>query len=393
MTLSSVLSVLSFADLGLGNGLMTAIARASAQGGRDAVRRLISSAVAVLSLVTAILGIALCVAIVYLPFDRWLGATAIETHEVRTILLVFTLGILATGIPNLAVRVQAGLQSGYIGSLWMAVGTVATLATTLLAAQAGLSFVSIVSLSVAMPFIAATANYYWYFSWRAPNLKPALAFARRSDSRILFRTSFLFLILQICAALTFTTDNFLIAAAFGVEAIPPYAVPARLFSCINFAVALVVQPLWPAYADAAARNDVSWVRQAFKRSLLFSLAFSILAASGIYVFRDPIFNVWTGSALAVDERILAALAVWAVIESISTAIAMLFNGLHIVRFQVAISIILTVASFPVRWFFLQNFGIWALPVATSLVCTITALIPCLIILPRVLNARRPSRSP
>jgi O-antigen/teichoic acid export membrane protein len=206
----------------------------------------------------------------------------------------------------------------------------------------------------------------------------------------LFRLGLLFFILQVAAGLAFATDNLMLAAVLGADSVPAYAVPARLFGCISLLVAILVQPLWPAYAEAAARGDFTWIRRAFKRSLLLALSVSIAASSLLYVLRDHVFQLWTQSTLAIDDRVVGMLAVWAVIDSCSIALAMLLNGLNVVRFQVAIALVLVVASFPARYFLLKTLGPWGLPLATSVVYFCTGIVPCMMVVPELLRGgRRP----
>jgi O-antigen/teichoic acid export membrane protein len=387
MTLSSLTAPMALADFGLGYGLMSATARAQVRAGTVGVQRLVSSAFAAITTIALPLALFLVLAVFLLPLEGLLGASGLPSSEVRWSTLVLVLGLLAAGIPGVAARVQSGLQSGYISSLWTGAATLAGLAATLLGVQAGLSLVGLVACFVGAPLLIAIANAVWYFRFHSPALRPTIAAVSMIETSALFRTGLLFFVLQLCASLTFTTDNLILAAVLGVEAVPAYAVPARLFSCIGIAVAVAVQPLWPAYAEALERDDWQWIRTAFRRSMLLALSMAVIAAGTLYLFRDEVLGVWTQGALYVDDRIVAALAVWSVVDACSVTLAMLFNGLHVVRFQVIISIIMTICSFPARYWLLDYLGPSGLPVATTVVCLITAIIPCFIVLPRILQMR------
>ena len=392
MTFGAIMALLTFADLGLGYGLMSATARASVREGSTGVQRLVSSAVAAITALTILLSATVAVGAFILPLSNWLGASEIPEGQVRLSTLIVALGLLLTSIPGVAARVQSGLQASHIASLWAAGGTIAGLTAVVIGTKAGMPFTWLVACFVGAPLMVALANAIWYFRFHSPDLRPTLAAISASDVSALFRVGFLFFILQLCAALTFATDNLILAAVLGIDAVPTYAVPARLFGCIGLAVAIAVQPLWPAYAEALERNDLAWIRRAFSRSLTLASIVSVVAAGGLYYFRDLIFPLWTHGALDVDDRVVAALAVWSVIDAWSVTIAILFNGLHIVRFQVIISIVMAVCSLPVRYWFLRRLGPWGLPLATSIVCLVTAIIPCFIVLPKLLRIRlgRPS---
>ena len=387
MTFSSIAALMTFADFGLGNGLMTTLAAASAKESSENLRALISSGfatVVMLSMPLMILIAALCHAV---PLNIWLGTTTIPADELRVSVTILGLGGVATGIVGIAGRVQAGLQTGYIASLWSAGSSLLMFVCLLVAIHSHVPFVDLVAISAGVPVLVGAANTIWYFMHKAPALRPNISAIDRSQIGGLFRTGCFFFLLQVAAAVTFATDNLIIASALGIEAVPAYAIPARLFGFISLAVAIIVQPLWPAYAEAAARGDSLWIRKTFLRSLAIAVTLSLVVASSLFLLRDRVFPLWTGSDVNIDSKVAAALAVWCVVESCGVALAMLLNGLQVVRFQIGIAFAHTVLSLPVRYFLLNHLGLWGLPVATTVVYVATAIIPCLIQLPRILGMR------
>jgi O-antigen/teichoic acid export membrane protein len=387
MTLSSLTALIGIADLGLGYGLMTATASASADSGHKRIQLLASSAVGALLLIAAVLGLCLVPLVSLLPLEQWLGISDIPAKEVRTSVFILTAGLLVASVVGITSRVQTGLQTGYLSSAWAAGASIVTLCVMMASVKLDVSFPALVALSVATPIVVGLANAAWYFGRHAPALRPRLGDIDPKVVTTLFRTGFLFFVLQVAHAVTFTTDNLILATTVGIEAVPAYALPARLAACISLAVAILLQPLWPAYAEAAARNDFAWIRTAFCRSVMAAFALSTLGASLLYVFRTEIFAVWTDNMFVVDQEVLGALVVWAVLESCGIALAMLFNGLNIVRFQVVLVTINALVSIPVRIWMLDNVGIWGLPLATCLVYFVTTVVPFGLFLPRVLRLR------
>ena len=73
----------------------------------------------------------------------------------------------------------------------------------------------------------------------------------------------MFLVLQLGVSIFYGSDNIIITHLLGPDAVAGYAVPERMFSLISTLLAMALMPLWPAYAEAAARGDHSWVRRTF----------------------------------------------------------------------------------------------------------------------------------
>jgi len=391
MTFSSIAALMAFSDFGLGNGLMTLLAAASAEESDESLRTLISNGFAAMVLLSMPVTLLIAAIGYSAPLSVWLGTSSIPAGELRSSVIILALGGVAGGIAGIAGRVQAGLQTGYIASLWSAVSSVLLFLCLMGGIHWHLPFVELVGISVAVPIVASAANTIWYFTYKAPALRPDIATVDGGQIAGLFRTGCFFFMLQIATAITFATDNLIIAGTMGVEAVPDYAVPARLFGFISLAVAIIVQPLWPAYAEAAARGDAAWVRKTFLRSLVIAFGVSVCVASTLFLLRGVVFPLWTAAHINVESKVAAALAVWCVVESCGVALAMLLNGLKVIRFQMATAFAHTVLSIPVRYLFLQKFGLWGLPAATTTVYLATAIIPCLILVPRLIGrgARRP----
>ncbi|MET0497675.1 MAG: oligosaccharide flippase family protein [Steroidobacteraceae bacterium] len=387
MTFSSIVSLMAFTDFGLGNGLMTALASASAKESDHRLQILISNGFAALVLLSVPLALLVVAVASTAPLGLWLGVTKIPAGELRSAVIILSLGVMAGGIAGIAGRVQAGLQTGYIASLWTTAASILMFVCLMAGIYWRLPFLDLVAISACVPIVAGIANTIWYFTRTEPGLRPRMAAVDLTQMAGLFRSGGFFFLLQVAATVTFATDNLIIASTVGVEAVPSYAIPARLFGFISLSVAIIVQPLWPAYAEAAARGDMAWVRQTFLRSLAIAFGLSFAIASILFLLRNQVFPLWTGSQVKIDSSVAAALAVWCVAESCGVAFAMLLNGLKVARFQIAIALAHTLLSLPIRYLFLQRFGLWGLPAATTLVYVVSAIIPCVIQLPKILGTR------
>ena len=119
MTMSSLIAMLSFADLGIGNGLLTSVASAHGRDDRGEIQSYVSSAYFILSVIAiATLGLFfLCY-----PFVDWFRIfnvnTALAQREAApTVAVFFTCFALSIPI-SIVQRVQIGLQRGFMASLW-----------------------------------------------------------------------------------------------------------------------------------------------------------------------------------------------------------------------------------------------------------------------------------
>ena len=120
-TIIAGIAVLSFTDLGVGNGLLNLISMAYARNDIGIARRAVSSASLVLSVLAAIVFLAGYSAIRFVPWPQILHLRSpVAVAECRPALLTL-LALLCIGMPAAtAQRVQMGYQEGFVANVWQA---------------------------------------------------------------------------------------------------------------------------------------------------------------------------------------------------------------------------------------------------------------------------------
>ncbi len=332
MTVSSLLIVFGFADLGLGNGLVNGLAAAHGRDETDAPRRLVSSALVMLAGVAML--IALAFAAVF-PAVSWASLFNAESDAaVREAgpAVAALVACLAAALPlSVVSRVQLGYQEGFANSLWIAAGTAAGLAALLVAVRlrAGVPWL-IVAVSGA-PTLVVLAQGLVLFGARRPEVRPRWRDVTPDAVRRLLRLGSLFFVLQIAVAMNYVSDNLVVAHLFGPEAVTQYSVPMRLFTIPQVVLNLVLPALWPAYGEALARGDVAWARRTMLRSLAVTAGLSAACALVLLVFARPLLRAWVGPAIAPSLPLLAGLALWTVLTAVGSALAMFLNAANVVQ--------------------------------------------------------------
>jgi O-antigen/teichoic acid export membrane protein len=101
------------------------------------------------------------------------------------------------------------------------------------------------------------------------------------------------------------TDNVVIAQIMGAQAVAAYAVPASLFNIVNSFATMLSGFIWPAYADAMARSDASWIRRTFKRILLAGTSITLAATILLVLFGNHILAIRVGPQVEASTELLA----------------------------------------------------------------------------------------
>ena len=394
MTISSLIAMLAFADFGIANGVLSAVAEAHGRNDRAALQRIVSSGFFMLTAIAAGLLVLFAVAYAHVSWHAVFNVQSeLARAEAGPALAVFV-ACFACAIPLAVVqRVQMGLQQGFLASLWQCIGSLCALGGVLLAIrlQGGLPWL-VLALGGA-PLLAGLLNSLHFYLRSRPDLRPRLALFGAADAKRLARSGALFFVLQVTVAVAYTSDSIVIAQLLGASAVAEYAVPEKLFGLITLAMSMVLAPLWPAYGEAIARRDSIWVQRTLKRSLFMAVGLSMLAALGLLLLAPELLRLWIGTAIEPPIALLIALAVWKVIEAGGNALAMFLNGAHVVGLQVAVALATAVAALGLKVLLIPHWGISGAVWATAIAYLLLAAIPYAIFVPRlrVLTADRSPR--
>jgi O-antigen/teichoic acid export membrane protein len=388
MTITSVVSMLTFADFGIGSGLLTVVAQASGRDDQIAIRRFVSSGFAILTLISACM-LLLFFGIIYPSID-WAHVFNVDSPTAKADAgpAIATLIVcVAASISTLIVpRVQLALQHGFISNLFVTLGLFASLAAIWLVSVERGSVAMLVWAMSGTPVVAAIVNGLIFFG-RNKQYRPSWSLVSTQAMKQILGTGLMFVVLQLSLALSFASDKLIIAHLLGATAVTNYSVYERVFGVGTNLMLVMLMPIWPAYAEAWARKDRGWVKRALTRSLAISLAGSMVFAVSIIFFGSLIVSLWTRKDVPVDPIVLYCLGAWCVIQCTVNALSMLFNGLHMIRVQVMASVLTASMAIPLKFLLIGHMGPAGGVLASSIAAVCFTLVPFVIVVWRL---KRPS---
>jgi len=370
MTATSIVAMMSFADLGIGNGLLNSIAGAHGKDDRESVRKYVSSAFYVLLGIASLLMALFALAYPFVPWPHVFNvSSATAMREAGPAVVVF-LSCFALNIPlDVVQRVQTGHQEGFETNLWIAAGNLTGFVLLLEAMhlKGGLPWL-VLAISGGQ-LLGVVANWIHQFGWTRPWLRPSLGYWDSAAARKILSTGVMFFILQACGLFTVAVDNIIITQILGPEAVTQYAVPMRLFLLLISGAMMFVIPLWPAYGEALARGDVAWVKSTLYHSVGYSLLVFGPVALGLAAFGKLIVHIWVGTQVQPAPALLFGMALWAIFAVFGNVVAIFFAGINVLKFQVVLSVAMAIANLVLKVIFARIFGlpgvVWV-PVLTAL---------------------------
>lgn len=386
MTMSSLIAMLAFADLGMGNGLLNVISEANGRDDRQAACQYVSSAFYMLTSIAVFMGICFVILYPWTPWERIFNITSLEARiEAGPSIAVFV-GCFLVNIPlGIVNRVQMGYQEGFVNSLWQAVGNILGLIGVLLIIYLKLGLPWLVAAMAGPPVLSTMFNGVVLFVFRRPWLIPKWENTSIQAGKRIIRLGILFFILQIVVAIAFTSDNIVAAQVLGPEAVTQYSVPMKIFGIIPMITGIILNPLWPAYSESIARGDFAWVRRTLIRSLLITLLFCSSTSLILVVFGAKIIQVWVGPSVVPSYLLLVGFGVWVVVISAGNAVAVFLNGSGTLAFQVIIAVLMAIGSLTGKIFLARSLGLPGIIWGTAIAYLLISGLPQVIYVPRVLS--------
>jgi O-antigen/teichoic acid export membrane protein len=356
--LSSLLAWVRLADLGIGNGLRTAIASALGSGRPDLVRSLLSTAFALLSTIAAVLGLMAAVA---WPWINWVPLFGITTEDARTevgpaIATSFAFFLVAFPLSITAVTYDA-LQEGKLQNYWGIVGNIASLAALIVVTRTHGGLVRLVIAISGTGLIVNVLSGVWLFTHYKPVFAPRPQAVQISFVRRLLDAGGTFFLIQMVALVIFQTDNFIIAKFAGSASVPSYSLTYTLFSYSYLPQTILFNYLWVAYADAIARCDIGWVSRTLKRNLSFSLGFTLAAVVPLIFITRPFIRLWAGEAVVPPFELVSWMAAWSMISAFCTPIACLLAAANHMKAQLAYSAISAAVNIALSIALIKSWGV------------------------------------
>jgi O-antigen/teichoic acid export membrane protein len=357
MALTSIGTMIMFADFGMGQGAQNRLAEAFAAGKKAAARELCGSVVIFLSLLGLVLGAAVIVIVPALNFTALfnLADPAVQVQAPRAVMVALL--FFCVNFPfGLAQRLAYSRQQGWMHNITQAVGGAGSLLGVLVASHLHLGLPEFIA-AAQLPLILANAgllalqlvNLGWFnfstlrFQW--------------ATMRELFGLGACFGIQQVHLVLLISLPQVIISTGLGAAAVTPYNLAQRIFNLFAIIQNAFMLPLWPAYSDAKARGEFDWIR----RTLFFSLRATVLAvivpmAIGT-CFARPILALWVGRHAALPSPSLIWLLFgWNALFFLEQPFGYMLAGLSEVRRLTFYAVVSIVASAGLMYLLVQQYA-------------------------------------
>lgn len=384
-TLSSVLTLLAFFDVGLGNGLRNKLSEALSKNDLITARSYVSTAYVLFG--TLQLGI-LCLFIVGNEFIPWQSIlnTTLDLPTLRQLAIVLMVGISFKLVLDLLTFILYARQNSAQTNLLLFFTNLSILLGVFIATK--ISKGNLVLLGIITAFspvfillIASVIYYKKVFNY----LRPSISLYDRRYVSNLLSIGYKFFFIQIAVIIVFYTDNLIVTQLFGPSEVTVYNISFRYFNIINTIFAIAIAPFWSAFTEAHIKQEYDWMKTNYKWLLRLWCGVVILVI--VWIIAAPMaYKVWVGDRVAVPKPLNIFMGISVIIACFNNVSVVVTNGLGKIKLQLLSSLFSAFINIPLAIFLGKylEMGSAGVIAATS-VSLLSSSIVCVIQAGRLIN--------
>lgn len=375
MAISSIIALMSFADLGLGNGLLNAVSKAN---GRNSIK---DAQIAVSSTFFILLGISFLLFIIFIsifPLISWKDVFNVKStlaiQESGSTMMVLVITLLINMPLGVIQRIQDGYQEGYRFQLWLILGSLLSFAGLLICIFLKTGLPWLVLAFSGGQLIATIVNGIYLFNRKRQYLKPKIKYFNMEIGKRLIKSGLVFFLLGLFTLLGNSSDNIIIAHTLGASSVAGYEIVKKVF-LFSMLTQFIIQPLWPAFAEAMESGDIAWAKNTLKKGLLLSICSGAIITLPLLLFGRQIIMIWVGVEYIPSWSLLFGFYAFIFLANYGGVMSTFLNSGPLLTKQTIIIGLAAISSVLLKIYFSLNFGVSGIIWATVLSYMVFYVIP------------------
>ena len=355
MTLTSIVAWMGIFDVGLGNGLRNKLAEALALGDKEKAKKYVSTAYAMLGLIVASVIILFLIANHWINWSIALNTTASYGEELKKLAIIVVTLFGFKFVLNIISIIFTADQRPAIGSIFEVVGSaIGLLIIWLLTLTGKTSLVTFGLATMLTPVLIYIAASIFFYNSRYNYLKPTWKAVDLSHAKSLTGLGLQFFVIQIAVLVIFQTSNILIAQFFSPAEVTPYNIAFKYFSILTMVWGILMTPLWSAFTQALALNDIEWMRRTMAR-LNKLVVITIFVIFLMAIVSHYIISIWTAGQVTITPVMIWIFAIYTFISIWNNIYAFFLNGISKIRVQIFTSIAAAILHIPIAFLLVKHF--------------------------------------
>ena len=375
ITMSSIISWLSFFNIGFGAGLRNKLATCIAWKKFKLGRIYVSTTYFVISMIFMILCI---VCFVLTPYVDWCSLLNINSDYQETLIKLSRIILIAfclNNILSLVTNVCQSYQMTALSSSFDTIGRALAILTIYILSLTTVSNINYLALAYCgIPLIVLLFVSLYLYTHKFKSVSPSRGYVKIKYAKDLFNIGGQFFLIQIVFIVLYQATNFVISHYCGPTQVTVYHAAYSYIGVATMAYNILLNPIWSAYSDAYALGDYPWMRSIYKKLRKFSVL--VILGIVVMVLVSPIvYKIWLNGKVEIPLTITIAVAIYTIIKVLTDMNSNILNGMNVLRVQLIQAAIQVIVYVALVMFLAPRYDIYG--VIISLV--VSALIPAIIL--------------
>ncbi|MBD5087005.1 MAG: oligosaccharide flippase family protein [Clostridiales bacterium] len=374
-TLLTILSWVSYFDIGIGNGLRNRLTEAISNGRQEECKKLVSSAYAFIAI---IMGLLMVVVVIVAQFVNWNKIFGVSPDFEETLSVIVSLSVVFIAgnfILSICRNILYAIQKSSIVSILELVTQIVNLILILIVRGAVKGNVLVVALIYGGSMIAVNVVCTIVLYARNRTFLPSVKQVDLSVGKNLTSLGMKFFVVQICALVLFSTDSLMISYLYGASDVTPYSMVNKVFTAISSMYIAFIVPIWSAFTKVKAENNYIAMKKSITKLQLFMIPFIVVSVV-ITIFFKPIALIWLKKELDYSYGLIPMGLMYCLLTIWTNTYASIGNGLELMKPSIIVAVVQAVLNIPLSWIFAELVGLKSagVLVGTVMVMAISAVI-------------------
>lgn len=350
LTISSIVTMIAFFDIGIGNGLRNKLTEAVSKQDIVLARTYISTAYVIFGLLQLVFVLLFLAVFRYVPWQRILN-TGIDTGQLQVIVLMMAVAIAIKLMLDVLSYVLFSLQeSGLVSLISFLSNTLILCATYVLTRFSNGNLIYLGAVTAVSPIIVLLVSGFVLYRDRLKEYRPAFRLVDLKYAKNLLSLGYKFFFIQMTVIALFYTDNLIITQLFGPSEVTIYNVAFRYFNATSTLFSIAITPYWSAFTEASVKNDTVWMKRTYSylKKLWLGLVMAVLL---MVLIADSVYFMWIGNRVIVPHLLNNCMSLLVIVSCWNSITAAVVNGLGKIRLQSYYSLFAAVINVPLAILF------------------------------------------
>jgi O-antigen/teichoic acid export membrane protein len=378
ITITAVVSWISYFDIGIGNGLRNKLGKSLAENDHLLSRQYISTAYYYIAVIFASLLLAYGVLHVFVEWHRILNISATDISGLnQAILAIITLFTLRFILQLISVVLLAHQQSA-VSDMILFLSGLLNISFIYVLYQAGLANFYIILFSIcASPVLVFTIFSLLLYKGRFKNLSPSLKYVNHALRKGLLSLGFKFFLLQIVVLIIFSTSDILIANLFRIEDVATYKIANQYYGIPLMLFQIIAAPLWGAFTNAWYQHDRKWIASTIRNMLFINFAM-LLASFLLFLLYPEITKIWLGRPNPIETVFAVSLIAFNFQIAFNNIFSFFLNSIGKINLQLITAIIGGLLNIPLTILLAKHTNLGLASICIASICSLlpSSIVTC-----------------